>query len=152
VTISTDNDHAGLADALFGTNDVHNAVPLVLQAKHLDAKVGGVLGERLHHVPPLGVRDLFCLARIRGHVVIRRRESLGWRMRFKTARRQEFEGRGVTIVNEMAIDIEQSLPVRPLKDAVSRPDLLEHRSSRCARHQEPPFSTASACHSYRRRS
>jgi hypothetical protein len=73
-------------------------------------------------------------------------------MRFETARRQEFEGRGVAIVNEMAINIEQSLAVRPLKDAVSRPDLLEHGSSRGGRHQKPPLSTPSAIDSYRRRS
>src|SRR3984957_633616 len=152
MAVCADDDHSGLADALFGTNDVYDAVPLVLQAEHLDAKVGGVLRERLHHVPPFGVGDLCRLARIRRHVVIRRRECLQWRMRFEPARRQEFEGRGVAVVNEMAINVEQSLAVRPLKNAVSRPDLLEHGASRCGRHEEPPFSTPSACDSYRRRS
>ena len=65
-------------------------------------------------------------------------------MGLETARRQEFEGWRVAIVNEMAINIEQSLAVWPLKDAVSRPDLLEHGSSRGGRHQKPPFSTPSA--------
>jgi hypothetical protein len=131
---------------------VHDAVPLVLQAEHLDAKVRSVLGKRFDHVSPFGVGDLCRLTRIRGHIVIGRRESLRWRMRLETARGQEFEGRGIAIVNKMAINLEESLAVRPLKDAVSRPDLLEHGSSRCARHQEPPFSTPSACDSYRRRS
>src|SRR3984957_7776478 len=152
MAVCADDDHSGLADALFGTNDVHDAVPLVLQAEHLDAKVGGVLRARLHHVPPFGVGDLCRLARIRRHVVIRRRECLQWRMRFEPARRQEFEGRGVAVVNEMAINVEQSLAVRPLKNAVSRPDLLEHGASGCGRHEEPPFSTPSACDSYRRQS
>jgi hypothetical protein len=55
-------------------------------------------------------------------------------------RRQKFEGWGVAVVNKVAIDIEESLAVRSLEDAVSRPDLLEHRSSRSGGHEQPPLS------------
>ena len=152
MTVGADDDHSRLADALLGTDDVHDPVPLVFQAKHLDAEIRSVSGQRFDHVPPFGVRDLRRLARIGGHVVIGGRESLRWRMRLEAARHQEFESRSVAVVNEVAIDVEQSLAVRPLKDAVSRPDLLEHGSSRCGRHRKPPFSTPSPCDSYRRRS
>ncbi len=76
MTVGADDDHAGLADALFGTNDVHDPVSLILQAEHLDAKVRCVLGKGFDHVTSFGVRDLRRLARIRRHVVIGRRESL----------------------------------------------------------------------------
>ena len=58
VTIRADDDHSRLTDALFGPDDVDDAVPLVLQAKHLDAKVRRILGKRFDHVSPFGVRDL----------------------------------------------------------------------------------------------
>ena len=71
MTIGADDDHPGLADSLFGTDDVHDAMPFVIEAKHLDAKVRGVLCEGLHHVPPFGVGNLRGVACIGRHVVIR---------------------------------------------------------------------------------
>ena len=95
-----------------------DALPPVLEAIELDAEIACVANERVDHLAALGVGDLVDRAAVGRHIVIRRRDGARRLPRAKAAGAQQVEGRRIAVVNEMLVDVEKSVSVRPVGDAV----------------------------------
>ena len=119
---------AGQREALLGPDDVDDALTLVELVEILDAEILGVLRER---------GDLLGAFRIRiglaaiggGNVVIDHRQCLVGRMHLAAGGAQAFEGlRGGDLVHQMAIDVDETRPIRLFVNQVIFPDFIVERS------------------------
>ena len=127
----------GCVEALLRSDDVHDALARVAEAEHGDARLLRVARQVLHHAAPLGVCDgVEAAAGVRRHIVIGRGEGAVRCAQLQAALAQHAKGVARSVMDQMAIDVEQRLAVGALEDAVTRPDLVEESSS--ARAHEPP--------------
>jgi hypothetical protein len=77
-------------------------------------------------MPRRGVCDgVEAAAGVRRHIVIGRGEGAVRRAQLQAALAQHAKGVARTVMDQMAIDVEQRLAVGALEDAVTRPDLVE---------------------------
>ena len=128
VAVAAHHGHAGLGEALLGSDHVHDALADVVHAVERHAEVARVALERLDLVARQRIGD--ALAAVgRRHVVVGDGNG-GVRPAHPAARRaQAFESlRAGDLEKEMTVDIEQHRAVVLLLDDVALPDLVVQRA------------------------
>ena len=128
VAIAADDRHARLGQAQLGANDVHDALPRIVEIVQPNAELPAILAERVdlllrdgvgNRQPPIGGRNI---------VVRRGRGQLG-PADFAPAQAQALEGLGAgDLVDQVAVDVEDRLLAGLGVHDVVVPDFGEHGS------------------------
>ena len=139
VTVAADHDHAGLAEPLLRPDDVHNSLPPVAQPEQRQARGLCVCFQVFDNPPAVRLIDRSEIMAERRDVMVRRREGAVGPPHRQPFLLQHAEGVTRTVVDEMAIDMQQRGAVRTDQDGMRRPDLVEQRRRRSHR----PYSAAS---------
>jgi len=126
MAIAAYQQHAGLAQAGFGANHMHNALLAILKAEMPYPKFGRIAFQRFDHAAIFGIRNLGTLARIGRRVMVRCGENAFRRAGCCATFAQHLEGRGGAVMDEMTINIKQNLAIFAFQNAVAHPDLVEH--------------------------
>jgi hypothetical protein len=105
---------------------MHNALLIIRQPKMSYPIFSRITFQGFDHAAIFGVGNLGSLARISRSVMVRCCENPLWRAGRDAALAQHLEGRRGTVMDEMAINIEQNLTIFAFQDAVAHPDLVEH--------------------------
>jgi hypothetical protein len=106
---------------------VHDALTRVVEREVHDAELARVPVQQLDHAALLRVGDGVDLVHQRGHAVVGGGEHLLGPAHLEAAVAQEFEGVHRAVVDQVAPDVQQGLPVVAVDDAVRLPDLLVER-------------------------
>ena len=137
VTVAADDRQSWQRDSLLGSDDMNDALPRIAEAKAPDPAPIHVLVELADHAGNFRRRGICDAAARCGDVMVRRAEKLA-----RVANRQATtlhvrEGVEGTLVDDVAIDIDEGRTGRPRDDHVTIPNLVEHRarvrSCRCIR-------------------
>src|SRR5579872_2444954 len=145
VAVAANDGHARLGHALFGADDVDDALADVVDAVILDAEFLDVAFERFDLLARFRFLDA---ARTVGrrHVVVGDRDRRVGTAHAAARGAQAFEGlRAGDLVDEVAVDIKEARPVGLGVDEMAFPDLVEKRARRG--HDDPEsyfFLAASA--------
>jgi hypothetical protein len=129
MAVAADHGHAGKRPALFGADDMHDALPHVADGVVMDAELLGVLVERRDlDAAVLGHLIGIVAARRRGHVVVGHGDGLVGRAHRAARHAEALEGlRAGDLVHEVAVDIEQAGAVLGLMHEVGVPELVVER-------------------------
>ncbi len=133
VTIAADHDHAGLAEPLLRPDDVHNALPPVAQPEQRHPCGLGVCFQVFDDAAAVRLIDRGKIVAERRDVMVRRREGSVGPPHREPLLLQHPEGIARSVVDEMAIDMQQRGAIRTDQDGMRRPDLVEQRRGRCHR-------------------
>jgi hypothetical protein len=129
VAVAADDGGAGQREALFGTDDVHDALTLVALVEIVDAKVLGVLRQRLDLDAAFFLGDALGTVG-RRHIVVDDGKGLFRVAHLASGHAQAFERlRRGHFVDKMAVDVEKAGAILRLVDEVVVPDLV----IKCAR-------------------
>jgi hypothetical protein len=124
-------------------DDVQDALPRIVQTEGRDPGALGVLHQRVGHGALLRIGDRGKAAAVGGNVMIGRGKGPMRGARSDAALAQHLEGWSRTVLDQVATDVEQHLPVRTFHDPVPGPDLLE-QCLRCVHCVAMPFRSGSA--------
>ena len=126
VAVTTDNGHAGQGPTLFRANDVHNALTDIGHGVIVNAKILGVLVERIDlNTAILGHGGSIGAIQRGGHVVIGNGNGLVRCVNRPSCHAQPLKGlRAGHFVHQMAVDIQQACAVFGLVGNVSIPDFV----------------------------
>ncbi len=126
VAVTANDRHPRQSPALFGPDDVDDALPHIRHRVIVDAKIPGVLVERgdldaavFRHRGRIGA------VQRRRHVVVRHGDGLFGRAHLAVRHAQTFKGLGAGhFVDQMAVDIQKAGAIFGLMDDVIVPDLV----------------------------
>ncbi len=125
VAVAADDRHAGQGKALFGTNDMDDALADVALVIIFEAEILGVLGQRLDLDTAFLVLDAEMAIRRGRNVVVNDSQRLFRRAHLAAGQAQAFESlRRRHFVNQVAVDIEKTDAVLISGDDVVVPDLV----------------------------
>ncbi len=126
MAVAADDGHAGQGPALFGADDMHDALTHVRHRIVVDAEILGVLVERFDlNAAVFGHRGRIGAVQRRGDVVIRHGDGLFGCADGAAGHAQAFKGlRAGDLMHEVAVDIQQAGAVIGLMDNVIVPDLV----------------------------
>jgi hypothetical protein len=124
VAVTADNCGAGQGEALFGANNVNNALAFVAFMEIFDAEILGILGERFNLNAAFFLGNAFAAVG-GGHVVIDDSQR-ALRVAYRAARQaQALKGLGGGyFMDQMAVDIEQAGAILCLMNQMIVPDLV----------------------------
>ncbi len=126
VAVAANNGHAGQGPALFGTNDMHDALTHVSHRIIVDAEFLGVLVQRGHLNAAVfghGCR-IFAVQRGR-HVVVRHSDGFFRRAHLAACHTQTFECLGAgDFVHKVAVDVQQAGAIIGLVYHMGVPDFV----------------------------
>ena len=145
--IAAHQGEARLGQALLGTDDVDDALARVAQVEDGHPVLGRVERDQLDHAARLGIGDRRDVAACRRHVMVRCSEGALGPAQLETPLGQDLEGMARAVVDQVAVDVEERLPVVALDDLVALPDLLEEclrRRRRRDRHGGLPLRYSAA--------
>ena len=128
VAVTADNRGAGQGKALFGSDDVDNALTLVELVEILDTEFTGIFSQRRHLRGRFRIGD--AMRPVGGrHVVINHRQGLFGRAHLALAHPQTFESlRACHFMDEMAVNIQKACAVRLRIDNMIIPDFFIKRA------------------------
>jgi hypothetical protein len=140
VAVTAHQQHSGQCEALLRPDHVDDAAPDVALAEVDDPLLGRVGAQRLHHRANLGIGRR--RPRRRQHVVVGRREGEIGAPHPAARAGQPLEGAGGSLVQQVAVDVEQRLTPGALGHDVAPPDLLEQRDGHRRRRAQLPGARA----------
>ena len=109
-----------------GPDHMDDALPPVADVEHGDAGLGAMPRHRCHQQALAVVGDGSDVARVGRDVVIGRAEAAVRAPHVLTYRFQALEGEERAVVQDVPVDVEQRVAVRPVHHHMAAPDLLEH--------------------------
>ncbi len=138
VAITANDCRAGQRETLFRSDDVDDALTLVIHFEILDAERLGIIVKRLHLDAALFVFDAFGAVSGR-HIVVSNRQRLLRRVHLAACQAQTLKGlRACHFMDEMAVDVEKAGAVLFHFDQMSIPDFIVH-GARCSHFHSPVF-------------
>ena len=130
VAVAAHDQQSRQCQALFGTDDVNDALARIAQAKKPDAIAGGVGFELADHVRDRGVGDR-AVAPAGRHVMVGDAEGERWLGHRSPALSDLIEGKKRAFVHVVTIHPEQRGAILAARDFVRRPELVDD-GLRCA--------------------
>ena len=124
VAVAAHDEQARQRQALLGADDVHDALPWIVQAEQLDAVLARVALEIAHHGRDLRIRDLM-VAAARRHVMVGDAEGQPGLRRLAAARLHLAEGVEGAFVDVVPVDEEERSAVLAPCDLVRGPELVD---------------------------
>ena len=129
VAIAADNGHAGQGKALFGADNMHDALPLIADIEHLNPEFAGVFAQGFDLDAAFLIAYIGQAVGGGGDVVIDYGQRGGELMHRAARHAQALEGLGGgDFMQQMAVDIDQACAVIGLVDHVVIPDFLKQRA------------------------
>ncbi len=128
VAVAANDRRAGQGEALFGSDDMNDALTNIVLVEIFEPEIAHIVGERLDLETAFRVLD--ALAAVgRRHVVIDHGKCLLRRMDLAAGDAQRLEGlRTCHLMDEVVIDIEEARPVRMRFDDMVVPDFIVERA------------------------
>src|SRR5690606_18732516 len=127
MAVAADGRRAAQGDALFGPDDVHDALAAVHRVELPDAELGTIAGKGVHLQGRLRVIDAACTIGCR-HVVVDDGKRLFRRPYASSGKPQSLEClRARHLMDEMPVDVDQAGAVVVFMDEMIVPDLVVER-------------------------
>ena len=127
VAVAAHDDHSGLAEALLGPDDMHDALPAIVEAEQSDAGRACVNLQVLDHRPAVRLVDRGEASARRCHVVVGCRERAIGAAHGQVSLRKHAKGVARPVMHEVAVDVQQRCAIRARLDRMRGPDLVEQR-------------------------
>ena len=126
VAVAADDGQAGLGDAQFGADDVHDALIAAGHIEQRDAVMGAVVRQGLELQAGVHVED-GQIAILGGHGMVHHRESQVGAAHLAPGSFESGKGLGRSdFVDQMAVNVDERRLARSLADEVGLPNLFVH--------------------------